>query len=53
MATNTLRARFMHLFSSQQIKQRVVTLLNQHGGSMKDIRAIMRGKGKKVWNFEG
>ncbi|XP_068725053.1 beta-catenin-like protein 1 [Montipora capricornis] len=24
------------------IKQRVVTLLNQHGGSMKDIRAIMR-----------
>lgn len=33
-----------HLFVSQQIKQRVVTLLNQHGGSMKDIRAIMRGK---------
>lgn len=27
-----------------QIKQRVVTLLNQHGGSMKDIRAIMRGR---------
>ncbi|XP_029191088.1 beta-catenin-like protein 1 [Acropora millepora] len=24
------------------IKQRVITLLNQHGGSMKDIRAIMR-----------
>lgn len=24
------------------IKQRVVTLLNQHGGSMKDIKAIMR-----------
>ncbi|RMX51317.1 hypothetical protein pdam_00004681 [Pocillopora damicornis] len=24
------------------IKQRVVTLLNQHGGSLKDIRAIMR-----------
>lgn len=24
------------------VKQRVVTLLNQHGGSMKDIRAVMR-----------
>ena len=27
-----------------QVKQRVVTLLNQHGGSMKDIRAVMRGQ---------
>ncbi|CAH3171032.1 unnamed protein product, partial [Porites lobata] len=26
------------------VKQRVVTLLNQHGGSMKDIRAVMRGQ---------
>lgn len=28
--------------SVSSIKQRVVTLLNQHGGSLKDIRAIMR-----------
>ena len=52
---------YWHLLLSFQVKQRVVTLLNQHGGSMKDIRAVMRGQScemcasiscqQNIWKF--